>query len=527
MRRSQRSGNLNQPFSQADCLLPVFRLCQVALVFLVLGSSHLAAPAIGQELSPEESPTQIETPSDPAEEAQPQPEESQPEESQTEELQPESDTPSRQPTSPQKPEGKPNQPTGNQKKPEQPQNPNEFPPNPLELREPDPLLPTGVPGRPLTEIERQQLAAQLDQINGQATAQFQAGDRIGAFDTWNRELRLRRFLGLIPEVQALGRVGDIAWQENQITEVRWITRRLDEILTQVIPPLPAGSNAPPLTSLPVPPPPTGRALATQTVSSLSVTERTALLEALGVAYQQVRQPGSAIAAYQQVLTEARQRQDAAKVEATLITLGQLYLSWFDYPKASEVYLELLAGARDTKNQPNEVAYLSQLVYIYEQGKQPEQAIAAEQQLITLYQQLSQPEPIPALRIKMADNYLKLAQLDQAAQNYQIAYQLAQPLYQLGYASDALQKLGTLYRSNDQLDAALKVYDFLVAVEQQAYNYYGMMAAYDQLGQIYVSLREFPQALSAYQKGLELARQLKYREDYFSAQVRQISQQPSP
>lgn len=525
MRRSQRSDNLNQPLSRADGSLPIFRFCQVALVFLVFGTSHLANPAIGQETQLEEPQTQIEEreePTGPVEEAKPQPEEPQPDEPQSE-----SETPSRQPTSPPKPAGTPSKPATNQKQPEQPQNPNEFPPNPLELREPDPLLPTGVPGRPLTEIERQQLAAQLDQLNLQATAQFQSGDRFGAFDTWNRELRLRRFLGLIPEVQALGRVGDTAWKENQQAEVRWITRRLDEILTQAIPPAPAGSNTQPSTSLPVPPPPTGKPLPTQTVSSLSLAERTALLEALGVSYQQVRQPSSAIAAYQQVLTEARQRQDAARVETTLITLGQLHLGWFDYAKASEVYLELLAGAKDTKNQPNEVAYLTQLVYIYEQGKQPEQAIAAEQQLIALYQQLNQPEPIPALRIKIADNHLKLSQLNQAAQNYQLAYQLAQPLYQLGYASDALQKLGTLYRSNDQLDAALKVYDFLVAVEQQAYNYYGMMAAYDQLGQIYVSLKAFPQALSAYQKALELARQLKYREEYFTAQIRQISQQPTP
>jgi tetratricopeptide (TPR) repeat protein len=375
------------------------------------------------------------------------------------------------------------------------------------------LLPAGVPERSLTEAERQKLAADLDQLNAQATAQYKAGDRLGAIDTWNRELRLRRFLGPLSEVQALGRVGEIAWRDNQVSQVRWITKRLDEILAQLVP-LPVPGN-----TATIPP-----STPTSPIGSLSPIDRTALLEALGQSYQQVRQPKSAVIAYEQVLTDARQRKDGLKVEATLITLGQLHLSWFDYPAAIAVYQELLTGARAARNQPNELAYLTQLAYIYEQAKLPEQAIAAQKELIEQYQKLNRPDAIPALKIRIADNYQQLAQLGQAEIHYQAAFRLAQPQFQFGHASDALQKLGALYRANDRLDAALRVYDFLLGIEQQAYNYYGMMAAYDQLGQIYVSRREFPQAITAFQKGLDLARQLKYREDYFTAQVQQLTRQ---
>lgn len=378
-----------------------------------------------------------------------------------------------------------------------------FPPNPLELTAPDPLLPDSK--RPLTGAERQQLGLALDQLNAQAAAEFKAGRKLPAFDIWNRELRLRRFLGPVVEIEALGRVGDIAWNETQTTQVRWITKRLDEMFAQ------AQATTP---NLNLDKAPTG-------VPPIDASNRPAVLEALGVAYQQVRLPETAIVIYQQILAEARQRKDAKKIEATLLTLGQLNLDWFDYVRAADAYRELLAIAQAKKDTQNQVVYLNQLAFVSEQAKQPQAAIEYQQQLVTLYQALNTPQPIPALKIRIGDNYQLLSRPDLAEQNYQTAYQLAQPLVQLAYAADALQKLGALYRSNDRLDAAIRVYDFLIGVEQQAYNLYGVMNAYDQLGQIYLSRQAYPQALTAFQRGLGVARQLKYREDYFLAQLQQI------
>jgi tetratricopeptide (TPR) repeat protein len=382
----------------------------------------------------------------------------------------------------------------------------EFPPNPLELKTPDPLVREDLEQRPLTPAERKQLIPVLNQLDAQATAQLKAGDAIGAFDTWNRELRLRRYLGPVEEVKALGRVGDAAWRENNTPQLRWITGRLDEIFADTKAPTPGlGNNVS-----------FGRA---------NVADRVTLLNALGTAYQQVRLPQAAVAVYELLLVEARQRQDEKQIDSTLTTLGQLYLNWFNYPKAAETYNQLLARARGQRNTQNEVIYLTQLAYIHEQAKEPAQAIPYQEQLVSLYQKLNDPKPIPALRVQIGDNYQAISRLDLAERSYQAAYQLAQPLVQLGYASDALKKLGVLYLANDRPDAALRVYNFLVGVEQQAYNVYGMMDAYDQIGKIYVSRKAYPQAVTAFQRALVLARQLKYREDYFTAQIQQVSQQP--
>jgi tetratricopeptide (TPR) repeat protein len=393
--------------------------------------------------------------------------------------------------------------------------PEQFAPNPLESKAADPLLPT--PDRPLTSSERDRLSQSLDALNLQAATQLTAGDSRSAFETWNRELRLRRALGSLSEVSALGRVGEVAWQQNNTPQVRWIIQRLDAIAAP-LQPSPAASAK----DVPVSPP----------LSPADSRTRSTLMNALGIAYQQVRSPKPAISLYQQLLTFAQQRRDAAAETATRLNLAQIYLTWFNYPQAAEMYAVLLKGATDQGAIPSQMLYLTQLIYIHEQAKQPAQAIPYQQQLIALYQQQPQtpppqnpPNPIPKLSLKLGDNYARTGKLDQAEATYQATYKLAQVEQQLGNASEALQKLGDLYRRNDRIDAALRTYDFLVGVEFQSYNYYGMMAAYDQIGQIHRSRKAYGPATVAFQRGLELATRLQYREDYFSAQIQALSQLP--
>lgn len=379
---------------------------------------------------------------------------------------------------------------------EPPKQPDKFPPNPLELTAPDPLLPGGL-NRPLSEPERQTLRKALDELNTQAIAKLRAGDVLGSFEIWNRELRLRRALGFLEEVQALGRVGDIAWRQNLNPQVRVITNRLSAIQTQVQRPL-------------------------QNQQQVSLPNRAQIFPALGIAYQQVRSPGLALEVYQQMLSEARTRKDSVAEVSLLNTIGQLHLSWFDYPPAIATYEELLQLARSRNDAPNIVTNLAQLAYIHEQAKQSAQAVTYQQQLIEIYQKNPQQALfVPALKIRQGDNFVASQQLDAAERVYQDAFELAQPLGQLAYASDALKKLGVLYRSNNRLEAALQVYNYLAGVQQQAYDTYGVMDALDQIGQIQLQRNAPAEAAKAFQQGLEVAKQINYRVDYFTQQIQKI------
>jgi tetratricopeptide (TPR) repeat protein len=364
-----------------------------------------------------------------------------------------------------------------------------FPPNPLEMTEPDPLLPRLVVDRPFSPQELSVLNAAVDELDQQAQARFNAGDTAEAFEIWLRVLRLRRVLGTEQEVESLSRVGAIAWRENQTIEVRLITQRLQQIEQDV-------RAQPPLNY--------------------------DLLLTIAQAYQSMRAIDPALVAYEEILIQARQEQNRNRQLQTLEAMGQLHLAWFDYASAATVYQQLLALVPN--NRDRQVQYLQQLAYSYQQGNQPEPAIAAQQQLATAYEQQEEYTEIPPLKLAIGDSYVALNRPDLAATNYQEAFAVSRSTQQLAYASDALQKLANLYVSIERPNDALVVYQLLLDVNQQSYNTYGLMETYDQIGQLYRSQGNTAQALAAFQRGLTLAQQLNYRTGYFTNQIQQISQQ---
>jgi tetratricopeptide (TPR) repeat protein len=365
--------------------------------------------------------------------------------------------------------------------------------NPLEITTPDPLLPK-LPSKdnPLSPEQQLKLKGELDAFNAQAAALLQAGKQKEAFEIWYRELRLRRALGYVEEVKALGRVGEIAWQRNQKLEAQVITMRLQAIQKEA-----------------------------QDKKLINLE----LLQALGQAYQQVRLPEPATKIYEQILADARKRSDTATQDATLKTIAQLQMAWIDYPKAAATYEELLAQATAQGDSVSQFNYLQQLVYIYDKAKQPDNALRTKQLLAQSYK--PDDPRFPALKIAIASDYEALNKPDEASKNYQQAYELARVSKQFAYASEALQKLAALYRSHNQPKSALQVYEILLKTEQQTYNYYGLMTAYDQMGQIHLEQKNYPQALAAFQQGLALAKSLQYQETYFATQIDRVNKQSSP
>jgi tetratricopeptide (TPR) repeat protein len=382
-----------------------------------------------------------------------------------------------------------------------PKLPDKFPPNPLGITIPDPLLPrsSGLNKRSLEKLqltpqERQQLEVALDQLNQEATAQWQGGNKEQAFDIWNREVRLRRFLGSLSEVQALSRVGAIAWSDNNRQQVTYITQRLQAIQKQ---------------------------------AKSQKTTDIELWRSLGLAYQQVRSPKPAVEAYEQVLVEVRQQKDVVAELEALKTIAEVHMSWFDYPSSAMAYEQLLGLASAKGDTSSELAYLQQLAYIYEQLKQPQNSINIRTKIAEIYQKTNNLIQLPELKIAIASDYEALAKenpsfLQEAFKNYQEAYTIAWGQQQFVGAGEALQKLVALYRSQGQLEEALQTSRILVQAQEKAANFYGLMKAYDQIGQISLERKDRNQALTAFQKGLEVAQQLKHEEAYFSQQIEQLS-----
>ena len=373
------------------------------------------------------------------------------------------------------------------------ENLDKFPPSPLEITTPEPLLPNLANKRELTPVELQKLKTDLDELNQEAQKILQGEDNKKAFEIWNRELRLRRFLGLLAEVEALSRVGEISVNENEREEVQYISQRLQVIQSDML---------------------------KQKSTDLQ------LWKSLANAYQKLRLYKLAISAYEQILILGKQQQDSFAEIETLKNIGELHLSWFDYNQAANVYQKLLNLAINQGDKTNELVYLQQLAYIYTQGKQHQLAIDILNKLVEIYTNEQNLTQIPTLKLAIAANYEFLAKENpnfrqQAFDNYQEAYTIAWKLEQYARAGEALNKLIALYRSQKQITAALETSQILIETETLANNFYGLMSAYNQIGNLYLERREYAKALTAFEKGLEIAQELKYQESYFTKQIERL------
>lgn len=377
----------------------------------------------------------------------------------------------------------------------EPSQPQEQQLNPLELKVPDPLLPNPPENGRLVGAQAEALAVALEKLNIEAAALLKAGNIIQAFSTWNRELRLRRFLGPVEEVRALTRVAKIAREQNQRAQVQVISGRLQMIYLEA------------KASGPVAP---------------------ELLQALASAFLLVQTRLPALDAHQQILANARAKQDKTAIETNLQIIADLHFAGFEYSEAAAVYEELLVlseakKSRTVQDDLNESKYLEQLAFLYEETNEIKKALDIRGKILNRYRQAQNPSNVAALKIAMGRDWEKLGRLKLAAQYYQEAYTLAWALQQFGRAGEALQQLAVLYQSQNLIDASLQVYQALIVVQQRGYDFFGMMNTFDKIGKIHVERKAYSQAIAAFQKGLELARQLKYNEDYFNRQISDASQ----
>jgi len=375
-------------------------------------------------------------------------------------------------------------------------------PNPLEVETPDPLLPQPTVERELSPLEQSQLRQSLDELDRQAAAELAAGDPDAAFATWYRELRLRQSLGPVEEVQALGRVGGIAWEEGRSQEVRDILERLENV-----------QQAAEYPNDPEPDPETPPA-------ELDPE----LLTALGEAYQQLRAPSPAIAIYEQQLELARAEGDTEREVTLLEAIGTLHLARFDYKPAAATFEELLDLARARGDNFAQVNYLQTLAGIYERDARPESGVRVREQLLQTYRDRGEATILPPLLLALGQDYEGADRPQDASEAYRESFELAWAQERYALAGEALEALAELYEANNRPETAVQLYAELLKVKQQSYDFIGLMGVYDAIARVYESQENYTGALEAYQRGLELAEALQHDEAYFRERIESVSAQ---
>lgn len=362
--------------------------------------------------------------------------------------------------------------------------------DPLQDRPRDPLIPTAVVDRPLSPLELRALEQALDELAMEAEALAAAGETEAALERWMREVRLRRVLGLDPELAAIDRVAQGLRDINATQEIQLLTARLAVIQTEL------------------------------DIGQVPDRDR---LAALAEIYTTLGQVMAAADLRQALATAALERGDRAEHQTQLEALALIYDDWFYFPEAAATYGELVALAQAQGDTEAEIAFLQRQIYTLDQGQDWAGAIMAQQQLLRLYSADEDRWPlVAAVQTQMAHHQRLGGDLEGASQQYQTAYSNAIASQQFEVAAESLRGLASLFQDLGRLPDVDYLYQQLILVERQAMNAYGLMDTFDQLGQLYELTNNPQRALLAYEEGLILAGQLRHRQDYFVAQIQRLT-----
>ena len=388
----------------------------------------------------------------------------------------------------------------------------EFLADPLAQEPRDPLLPALPVERDYSPLEKQTIAANLDQLNQQATQLLAAGAPNAAFALWRRELKLRRVLDTSKEFDAIARVADIAWTQQRSVDVQLLTLRTREIWYAVKTSLGIEPETEPEAQLGGP----DMGVPEDSLISGATTADMATLSQLANTFTTLRDVESAVEVYEQLILLSSN--DPETQAAQQLTLAELHVTWFQFAEATNLYLALRNNARASGNTTQEIEYLEQLAYTYQAAQSLPNAVRAQTDLLELYRDQRAEEKFPELMVAIAQNYRALNLHTSAIDYYRAAYSTAQKFDQFSFSAQVLKDLGELYESLALTEKALGAYTLLVPVEQQAYNDYGLMNAYDKIGQLQRHKGDNLEALKAFEKGLVLATRLGVQEDYFIEQI---------
>ncbi|MCS6941558.1 MAG: tetratricopeptide repeat protein [Geminocystis sp.] len=343
--------------------------------------------------------------------------------------------------------------------------------------------------RPLTPLEQRRIRERIELLEKQAEEALMAGNDDLAFSLWYEAINLSGYLGVESELKLIARVGERAWAKNRIQDVKFITERLTIIERN------------------------------NDIDNLD------FLNLLKNAYVSIHDLDKLVELNLKTLDMARSKNDSSLEKLSLENLGELYLAKFDYYRAEPIYERLLQIARQEGDYLQEGIYLRKLAEISQALVNPENSVLYKEELFK--KAIENPSfsknisYLPMLKISLGDDYKQLNQPQLAGESYQEAFKMAWEKQLYSIAADALRKLGQLYHQYQRPDVALEIYQELVKVEQLSYNLYGLMNAYDYIATIYLQKQQVNRAREYWQKALEVARNLRYQEEYFLEKINSL------
>jgi CHAT domain-containing protein/Tfp pilus assembly protein PilF len=241
-----------------------------------------------------------------------------------------------------------------------------------------------------------------------------------------------------------------------------------------------------------------------TIAPQTIAQSAEDLSTLAWKQYEADQYPAAIATWEKVILQARQKKDLAEEASALVGLGFAYRKLTQGEQSLLAYQQAAKGYQSLGDRASEASTLLNIVIAYRDLAQSDKAIATAEQALKIYTELGDQSGEADAFSQMGLDYGTLSKYDRSIQSYEQSLTRYQQLKDLPNQASILNNLGSMYANKAEYGSALKYH-------QQALEIYrgtndrlseASLLLYN-LAAVYMNLRQEEQAKDCYRQAIAI------------------------
>jgi tetratricopeptide (TPR) repeat protein len=213
--------------------------------------------------------------------------------------------------------------------------------------------------------------------------------------------------------------------------------------------------------------------------------------------------------YLELVTVYQQQEEQTNwnYAASLTSLGNVYQSLGEYPKAIEFHQQSLAIFREIGDRGGEAASYRNLGTVYDSLGEYEKAIEFHQQSLAIDREICDRGGEANSYNNLGTVYNSLGEYEKAIEFHQQSLAIKREIGDRGGEAKSYNNLGNVYYSLGEYQKAVEFHQQSLAITREIGDRGGEAASYNNLGSVYYSLGEYQKAIEFYQQSLAITREI--------------------
>jgi len=239
-------------------------------------------------------------------------------------------------------------------------------------------------------------------------------------------------------------------------------------------------------------------------------EKGAILQALGVAYQQLNKPEDALRNFQQALEIRRKIGDQRGIATSLLEMGQIQDAMGNSKAALASWTEAVEVDRKIGDKNGLIQNLMTLGFFYLEHDQNDEVLKYTNEALQIARDTGDEAAQATLLVNLGGAHFNKGEYQDALTYYQQSYEISNRLKAQDQAAQALHDLAQTNEKLGQYDTALSQYVKALDIYRAAGDKSGVALESGDIGTLFAVQGQFGAALKAQQEAVNTYRQLNDR-----------------